>query len=219
MDNNIKTSVLNSLLFLQENPRVIWSEFDMQTIISLHLMKIPELLPTLVHREYPYTAIKSESKERERAHKFDIVIFSKDDVGNINDPNGYLLVHGENRDGNRIKGEKRAVYCTHLFELKVKRDRFKDGVLKDFQHLREGASYYRNVHPELYSICYFYWNTNKVNIHSEIINSIEKLFTESNKENINFYLLIGPSHVWSKLVSSHTNLIQHINNQTILLLT
>ncbi|GAH85201.1 unnamed protein product, partial [marine sediment metagenome] len=106
MNKSIQKSILDSLLFIKENPGVIWSEYDMQTIISLHLMKVPEFTPDLIHREYPYSSRislfmpkKSENREKERAHKFDIVIFSKDDVCNINDRNGYLIVRGENRDG------------------------------------------------------------------------------------------------------------------------
>ncbi len=177
----VNKSILDSLLFIKENPGAIWSEYDLQTIISLYLMKVPEFTPDLIHREYPYMAIKSENREKERAHKSDIVIFSKDDVCNINDLNGYLIVHGENRDGDRIKSEKRAVYCTHLFELKTKRERFKQGVLDDFRLLRKGSFYYREASPELYSICYFYWNPtkNKIQIYTDIIEGIDELFTKT----------------------------------------
>ena len=217
MNISIQKSIFDSLLFIKENSGVIWSEYDMQTIISLYLMKVPEFNPNLIHREYPYMTIKSENRDKERAHKFDIVIFSKGDVGNINDLNGYLIVHGENRDGDRIKSEKRAVYCTHLFELKAKRERFKQGVLEDFRFLRKGSSYYREASPELYSICYFYWNTNKKKIHTDIIEGIDELFTKAfNDPTINFYLLVGPSHIWSSLVTSHENLSTYVNNQKIL---
>ncbi len=219
MNTNIQKSILESLIFVKENPGVIWSEFDMQTIISLYLMKVPEITPNLIHREYPYMTIKSENEDKERAHKVDIVIFSKDDVGNINNSNGYLIVHGENRDGDRINGEKRAVYCTHLFEIKVKRERFKQGVVEDFRLLRKGASYYREASPELYSICYFYWNTNKKKIHTEIIEDLDELFAKASYDTqINFHLLVGPSHIWSRLVSSHENLSKYVNNQKILIM-
>jgi len=219
MNTSIQKSILDSLLFVKENPGLIWSEYDMQTIISLYLMKIPEINPNLIHREYPYITIKSENEDKERAHKVDIVIFSKDDVGNINNSNGYLIVHGENRDGDRINGEKRAVYCTHLFEIKVKRERFKQGVVEDFRLLRKGASYYREASPELYFICYFYWKTNKKKIHTEIIEDIDKLFTKAfHDPQINFYLLVGPSDIWSSLVSLHKNLPQYIMDQKILFL-
>ncbi len=164
--------------------------------------------------------IKSESKDKESAHKVDTVIFSKNDVSNINDSNGFQIVHGENRDGARIKGEKRVVYCTHLFELKAKRERFKQRVLEDFRLLRKGSSYYREVSPELYSICYFYWNTSKNKIHKDIIKGIDELFTKTlHDPKIIFYLLVGPSHIWSSLVASQENLLQYVNNQKILLMT
>jgi len=217
MNTNIQKSILESLLFVKENPSVIWSEYDMQTIISLYLMKVPEFNPNLIHREYPYMKIKS----KKRTHKSDIVIFSKDDVENINDHNGYLIVHGEDSDGNRIEGEKRAVYCTHLFEIKVKRERFKQGVLEDFRLLRKGYSQYRKANPELFSICYFYWNTNRKKIHTDIIEGIDELFIKASYDTdtlINFYLLIGPSHIWSSLVTSHENLSKYVNNQKILLM-
>ena len=213
MNKRIQKSILDSLLFIKENPGVIWSEYDMQTIISLHLMKVPEFTPDIIHREYPYMSGKK------RAHKFDIVIFSKDDVCNINDRNGYLIVRGENRDGDRIKNEKRAVYCAHLFELKAKRERFKQGVLEDFRLLRKGASYYRKASPELYAICYFYWNPNKkkIQIYADVIEGIEDIFTKTlDDPKINFYLLAGPSHIWSSLVTSSENLLPYVNNQKIL---
>lgn len=221
MNKSIQKSILDSLLFIKENPGVIWSEYDMQTIISLHLMKVPEFTPDLFHREYPYgpKSIKITNKNKKKTHKFDIVIFSKDDVCNINDRNGYLIVRGENRDGNRIKNEKRAVYCAHLFELKAKRDRFKQGVLEDIRLLIKGASYYRKASPELYAICYFYWNPNKNKnqIYTDVIKGIEEIFTQTlDDPKINFYLLAGPSHIWSSHVTSSENLLPYVNNQKIL---
>ena len=150
-----------------------------------------------------------------------LIIFSEEDVKNINDHNGYLIVLGEDRDGNKIKSEKRAVYCTHLFEIKVKRDRFKQGVLEDFLLLREGYSQYKKANPELFSICYFYWNTKSKKIYKDIIEGIDELFIKASDDTdtpINFYLLIGPSSIWSNLVTSHENLSKYVNNQKILLI-
>lgn len=217
MNPNIQKSILESLSFVKENPSAIWSEYDMQTIISLYLMKRLDLKPTLVHREYPYMNVSS----KKRVHKVDIVIFSEEDMKNINDKRGYLIVRGEDKDGNLIKSEKRAVYCTHLFEIKVRRERFRKGVLEDFKLLRQGYSQYKKAKPELFSICYFYWNTNKKRIHAEIIESIEELFIEASvvsETPINFYLLIGPLQLWANLINSQENLSQYVNKQKIFIL-
>lgn len=219
MNPNIQKSILESLLYVKENPNAIWSEFDMQTIISLYLMKIPELNPTLIHREYPYMKVSTKKK----THKVDIVIFSEEDVENTNDKMGYLIVHGEDKDGNQIKGEKRAVYCTHLFEIKVKREQyyFKKGILEDFKLLREGYKQYKKADPKLFSICYLYWLPRYKKTQVEFIETIEDLFIEASLTTeipINFHLLIGPSHFWSNLLTSQETLSRHINNQNILLM-
>jgi len=68
MNKSIQKSILDSLLFIKENPGVIWSEYDMQTIISLHLMKVPEFTPDIIHREYPYGP-KSTNKNKKKKKK------------------------------------------------------------------------------------------------------------------------------------------------------
>lgn len=224
---DIKGILIKVFTYIRENSGLIWSEYDLQTIISLYLYKIeektyytrnPNFKTNLIHREYPYITIRSQKGDNERVHKFDIVIFSDKDVGNINNKNGYLQVDKEDRYGVKNNKAKRAVYCTHLFELKVKRENLKEEIDHDFNLLREGYNYYE-INPELYSILYLYWRPKSNKKCFELPQKLQQLFEKSQEDpKISFYTLIGPKEIWSQSIISQSNLSQYVNSKKIFIL-
>ena len=109
-----------------------------------------------VHREIPYCTIKSNGNS---THKVDIAIFAQQDIKNINDKFGWLLIKGQYGDGSierksKINHPKRAVFCSHLIELKVpprqtinyinlKTKNQRDTIKYDFDALRSGYRDYK----------------------------------------------------------------------------
>ncbi len=135
---------------LQDNPRIIYSESDLQTLLSIELSTMDELLPIekgktcRVHREYPYY-------KNGRAHDFDIAIFAQEDIVNINSKLGELFINEINSNG---KKEKRNVVCSHLIELKMtgkdvinyfSQNPKKHTIKRDFDFLRKGYTNHESL--------------------------------------------------------------------------
>lgn len=123
---------------LIENPCLIFSEADLQVLLSIELSKYDEtyyntqlqnsdgqfLNTKLVHREYVCRGIKGK--------KIDITVYSKEDIKNINDSIKHRI---------RLAGrKKRYVNLTHLIEIKTNfnhRQKVFEPILDDFEKMRK----------------------------------------------------------------------------------
>jgi len=196
----VESAIINLIEMLQENPFIVYSEKDLQTLLSLELLSLDqELVKTnqkyegnpikvnRVHREYPYLKIG-------RRKSFDIVIFSEEDIKKIswktNSHFGYL--HNYN--------EGISILCSHLIELKnIRKETLKKTSIKsDFEKLREGYHRFEDFkkYPKLFFVCYHLWKCNPKKIRKQL-NIYGNSFLDSKKEPvINFFLLIGPEEKW-----------------------
>lgn len=88
--------ILSLIGKLKENPLLVYSEADLQTLLSLELSTKDKISPTAegfktrkVHREIPYCKIKPKDKF---THKIDVAIFAQQDIERINANLGELFV-------------------------------------------------------------------------------------------------------------------------------
>lgn len=196
----VESGIINLIEKLQENPFIVYSEKDLQTLLSLELLSLDQKLVEVnreykenpikvsrVHREYPYLKIG-------RRKSFDIVIFSEEDIKKISwktDSNfGYL--HNYN--------EGIPILCSDLIELKnIRKETLKETTIKsDFEKLREGYHRFEDSKkfPELFFVCYHLWKCKPKKIRKQL-DIYKNSFLDSKKDpTINFFLLIGPEEKW-----------------------
>jgi len=210
----VNKAILSLCKKLKENPFIIYSEADLQVLLTNELLKQdPELYETSriykgkkiktsrIHREFPYNKGRT-----------DVVVFSKDDIKNIN---FYLHVKL-----NQSIHKKRAVFCSNLIELKYSHGELKEKelLLKDFNKLREASNLYEslfNFKSNLFFVYYVFFNlTNKANLkkHCE---TLKELLTNSKKlPLINYYLIIGPEEKWYKILNDDENLKEYLSDSS-----
>ena len=186
-DIDIDKAILSLIGKLKENPLLIYSEADLQTLLSVELSAKDEKYPTergfktsRVHREIPYCKINPEDKS---SHKIDVAIFAQQDIERINANLGELYVRGQSSDGTKGKksekdNPKRATFCSHLIELKMPpretikyttldSKKYQKTIKHDFEALRSGYKEYKffmkeyGIETKLYFFCYVIWKTTK----------------------------------------------------------
>jgi len=197
---------------LKENPFVIYSEADLQVLLASELLKQdPELYET--SRIYKGEKLKTSRIHREMPYfggSTDVVVFSKDDIKNIN---FYLHVKIN-------QSEKRGVFCSNLIELKYSHGELKkkELLLKDFNKLREASNFYKskyNYKSELFFVYYIFFDfTNRTDLktHRE---TLKELLNESKKlPLINYYLIIGPEEKWYKILNDDENLKDYLSDSS-----
>lgn len=216
---------------LKENPLLVYSEADLQTLLSVELSTKDKKYPTergfktcRVHREIPYCKINPEDKS---SHKIDVAIFAKQDIKRINAKLGELFVKGQYSDGTTEKKSekdtpKRATFCSHLIELKMPpRGTINYTTIKrDFEALRSGYKDYRffmkeyGIESKLYFFCYVVWETNdKANKEKQVLEFKKGFENALIKPEINFYLLIGPIEDWKDYFLKDSSLNKYLNKQ------
>ena len=197
---------------LKENPFIIYSEADLQVLLTSELLKQdPKLYETnriykgkklktpRIHREFPYFKGRT-----------DVVVFSKDDIKNIN---FYLHVKIN-------QSEKRSVFCSNLIELKYSHGELKNKevLIKDFNKLREASNIYKskyNYESSLFFVYYIFFDfTNRTDLKSHC-ETLEELLINSKKlPIINYYLIIGPEEKWRKILSDDGNLKEYFSDSS-----
>jgi len=150
-----------------------------------------------VHREYMCFTPHND---------IDIVVFSKNDIKNINDNRGYyLLVMGKN---SKTVRDYRPVECSHLIEIKnnfggIKGKNLLNDIIHDFEKIRKVYEI-QDEKPELYYIFFILW---KIKIESAIqkqIHLLETIFKELKKEpNIKLFLYAWPEEIWNRIIPGH----------------
>ncbi len=202
---NVKHAVDSLFRKLKSNPFLIWSEADLQTMLSIELQKFDTKLfetslsfnghkvkTNRIHREYIC------NKPR---NNIDIVIFSQNDIKNINDTKYYyLFVLNENENNGK---EYRPVECSHLIEIKtnlsgVKGKSLYDDICHDFKKLRK-TYIEQKLKPELHYIFFIRWNIKKAIESQKTI--FRQLYKEIDKEpKIQFHLFTWPEDKWKNII-------------------
>ena len=232
-DIDVDKALLSLIGKLKENPLLVYSEADLQTLLSVELSTNDKKYPTesgfktfRVHREIPYCKINPEDKSN---HKFDLTIFAQQDIIKINANLGELFVRGQYSDGTTEKKSekdtpKRATFCSHLIELKMPpRGTINYTTIKhDFEALRSGYKEYRffmkeyGFETKLYFFCYVVWKTTKKNTKEDQVLEFKKSFENALiklEPEINFYLLIGPKEDWKDYFLKDGSLNKNLNKQ------
>jgi len=212
-DIDVNKAILSVCKKLKENPFIIYSEADLQVLLTSELLKQdPELYET--NRNYKSKKIKTSRIHREFPYykgRTDVVVFSKDDIENIN---FYLHVKL-----NQSIHKKRAVFCSNLIELKYSHGELKkkEVLLKDFNKLREASNLYEsqfNFKSNLFFVYYVFFNfTNRTNLKKHI-ETLKELLISSLKTHINYYLIIGPEEKWYKILSDDENLKEYLSDSS-----
>lgn len=212
---DVDLAILSLIEKLQKDPFIIYSEKDLQALLSLELLDMDKKLyntkatvngvqmkTNRVHREYPY--VKG---------KIDIVIFSEKDIEDIDGDKGtkFGYLH--------VFKQKRSVSCSHLIEIKnPRKETLKESSIQyDFKKLIDGYSKSEELKDKakLYFVCYHLWDI-KVNNNSKIKNQIDiykKFFNIAKLEHeIKFYLLIGPKSKWEEYFLKEIDLLPYIKS-------
>lgn len=177
---------------LRRNPYLIHSEFDMQSMLYMELLKMDdelydtgieinnEIMKTQrVHRDYPYGG--------NVGGKFDVVVFDPKVMNNIKNKNSLGV------------GDKGEGICTDLIEMKYVRGHLQKEALyiKDMMKLKNAYGEYK-IKPKLFFIFYVYWEiTGKADINKHMHTFKELYKTAISKPIINYYLFIGPTDTWT----------------------
>jgi hypothetical protein len=232
-DIDVDKILLSLIGKLKEDPLLVYSEADLQTLLSVELSKNDKKCPTesgfktcRVHREIPYCKIKPEDKSN---HNIDVAIFAQQDIKRINANLGVLYVRGQYSDGTTEKKSekdtpKRATFCSHLIELKMPpRETINYTTIKrDFEALRSGYENYKffmkeyGIETKLYFFCYVVWETTKKNAKEDQVLEFKKSFENAKiklEPEINFYLLIGPKDDWKDYFLKDGSLDKYLNKQ------
>ena len=201
-DIDVDKAILSLIGKLKKNPLLVYSEVDLQTLLSFELSTKDKKCPTengfktcRVHREIPYCKIKPEDKF---SHKIDVAIFAQQDIIRINAKLGELFVKGQYSDGSTEKKSKkdtpkRATFCSHLIELKVPPretinyttldpKKYNQTIKYDFEALRSGYKDYKffmkeyGIETKLYFFCYVVWETNNKTIKENQVLEFKKGF-------------------------------------------
>jgi len=242
---DVDKAILSLIGKLKENPLLVYSEADLQTLLSFELSTKDKKGPTekgfktcRVHREIPCCKINFEDKF---SHKIDVAIFSQQDIERINANLGELFVKGQYSDGSTEKKStkdtpKRATFCSHLIELKVppretinyttqNLKKYKKTIKYDFEALRSGYKDYKffmkeyDIETKLYFFCYVVWETTKKTTKENQVLEFKKGFENAlSKPEINFYLLIGPKNEWKDYFLKDSSLHKYLNKKIFILL-
>ena len=212
---DVDLAILSLIEKLQKDPFIIYSEKDLQALLSLELLDMDKKLyntkatvngiqmkTNRVHREYPY--IKGS---------IDIVIFSDKDIEDIDGDKGtkFGYLH--------VFKQKRSVSCSHFIEIKnPRKETLKESSIQyDFKKLIDGYSKSEELKDKakLYFVCYHLWDIN-VNNYSKIKKQVDiykKYFSIANLEpEIKFYLLIGPKNKWRDLFLKENDLLPYLKS-------
>ncbi len=233
---------------IEKNPHIINSEADFQALLYRELRKEDEICESClkhspimktccVHLEYSYGPktylIPNGTKALKRSnksHRYDIAVFEKRDIAEINrfKPSklGQVYVIGQNYDGtthqktvidektNKKKNIeiKRSIFCSDLIEIKTMGGK-KEPLIefqKDFLVLREGYDHYAffrkkyNIETKLYHVCYIILETYYQDI-LEVLETLYKDSTTPSKQRIELFVIIGPKDTWfEKIANSKT---------------
>ncbi|HEC40247.1 MAG TPA: hypothetical protein ENI29_18555 [bacterium] len=237
---DVDKAILSLIGKLKRNPLIVYSEADLQTLLSSELSIYDKTYPTKgefetnrVHREIPYC--KTFPQDRE-SHKFDIAIFSDQDIHRVNANLGRLYVEGQYADGTTEKKSKkekvkRATFCSHLIELKVPprstikfttqdKQKINQTILYDFTALRSGYKSYKffmkeyNIKTKLYFFCYVIWDSHDKTKKENQVGEFKKAYDNALNipEKINFYLLIGPKNEWEDYFLKDNSLDKYLDN-------
>ncbi|MBA7525647.1 hypothetical protein ES705_17800 [subsurface metagenome] len=231
-DIDVDDVLLSLIGKLKENPLLVYSEADLQTLLSVELSTNDKKYLTergfktcRVHREIPYCKINPEDKS---SHKIDVAIFAQQDIKRINANLGELYVRGQYSDGTTEKKSekdtpKRATFCSHLIELKMPpRGTIQLKTIKhDFEALRSGYRDYKffmkeyGIETKLYFFCYVVWETKDKTTKEKQVLEFKKGFENAliEPEIINFYLLIGPKDDWKDYFLKDRSLDKYLNKQ------
>lgn len=207
-------AILSLCKKLKENPFIIYSEADLQAFLTSELLKQdPELYETnriykgkklktpRIHREFPYYKGRT-----------DVVVFSKDDIKNIN---FYLHVKL-----NQSIHKKRSVFCSNLIELKHSHGELKEKelLLKDFNKLREASNLYEslfNFKSNLFFVYYIFFDfTNRTDLKTHRETLKELLINSKKLPLINYYLILGPEEKWYKILNDDENLKEYLSDSS-----
>jgi len=209
---DVDLAILSLLKKLQKDPFIVYSEKDLQALLSLELLDIDKKLyntnaivngilmkTNRVHREYPY--VKGS---------IDLVIFSEKDIKNINGDQGtkFGYLH--------VFSKKRSVSCSHLIEIKNPRKETLNvsSIQYDFKKLREGYSKSEELKDKakLYFVCYHLWDITMKHIKKQI-NIYKECFRLAKIEpEIKFYLLIGPKNKWNESFQKENELLPYLES-------
>ncbi len=190
---------------IDQNPFIIYSEADIQTLVHMELLKDDarefqtksiingiKIKTNRVHREYLGYG---------KGKKSDIAIFSVDDIKNINHSGGILNMMGKN-----YPSKGKPVDRSHVIEIKFirsgeKGEKLSDYVLVDFKKMRFEYSEQTSVKTKLYQLFIIRWNISgsetilKQKAHYKRIN--EELMKEPE---IQFYLYYWPKDKWKDIL-------------------
>ena len=209
---DVDLAILSLLKKLQKNPFMVYSEKDLQALLSLELLDMDKKLyntnaivngirmkTNRVHREYPY--VKGS---------IDIVIFSEKDIKNINGDQGakFGYLH--------VFSKKRSVSCSHLIEIKNPRKETLNlsSIQDDFKKLRDGYSKSEELKDKakLYFVCYHLWDITENYIKKQI-NIYKECFRLAKIEpEIKFYMLIGPKNKWNESFQKENELLPYLES-------
>lgn len=210
-ESDINVSEAISLTFkkLKANPFIIWSEFDLQTLLSIELSKFDSTLyetkliidgyrvrTNRVHREYICYKPNQD---------IDIVVFSKEDIENIDDTRDkYLQIMKDNKTSSGNTRIYKPVECSHLIEIKTNLSGTKGEIFSkvkhDFDKLRKSYDM-QEFKPELHYILFIRWNIKNATTKTKQRNYFKDLLIEINKNpKIKFHLLAWPEKTWKAIL-------------------
>lgn len=208
-DMNVSKAISLTFKKLKANPFIIWSEFDLQTLLSIELSKFDSILyetkliidgyrvrTNRVHREYICYIPKND---------IDIVVFSKVDIRNIDDTrDNYLQIMNDDKTSSGDPRYYKPVECSHLIEIKTNLSGTKGEIFSkvkhDFGKLRKTYKM-QEFKPELHYILFIRWNIKKTTTKAKQRIFFEDLLIEIiKKPKIKFHLLAWPEKTWKAIL-------------------
>jgi len=211
---DVSSAIDTVLEKLRRNPYLLHSEFDMQAMLYMELLKMDNgLYPTgikkndnefmetqRVHRDYPYAYLEGKGL------KIDIVVF---------DSNVMDRIKGVKKQKHSLAvGTEGEGVCKDLIEMKFARGSLKtekEEMIYTWDMKKLKSSYERfNLKPNLYFLLYIYWEiTAKADI-PEHLNTLRDLLQKANESPvINYYLLIGPKNNWEGILNQENLLNEY----------
>lgn len=214
-DMNVSKAINLTFKKLKANPFLLWSEFDLQTLLSIELSKFDSILyetkliidgyrvrTNRVHREYICYIPKND---------IDIVVFSMFDIKNINDTKDkYLQIIFDDKTSSRDSKNYRPVECSHLIEIKTNLSGTKGAIFRevkhDFEKLRKTYKM-QEFKPELHYVLFIRWNIKNTTAKAKQKFLFENLLIEINKNpKVQFHLLAWPEKTWKKILQENYEL-------------
>ena len=200
----VEQSIKNVCQKLIEHPYLIFSEADLQVLLSMELSKYDDtyyktqlknsdgqfLKTKLVHREYVCRGIKGK--------KVDIVVYSKEDITNINDSIKHRIRLGGSK--------KRYVNLSKLIEIKTNfngRQKVFSSILDDFEKMRKvyiDQVKSNVIEPELFYLYFIRWNLKNPRIIKRQINNFKPIIKRAKHHPvIKLYLVFWPFNTWKSI--------------------